>query len=69
MTLDYPPEFFTSASLISPPLQLSRDCSSKFRSRHSTVLVLCLLQNLLDQSLIHEIFQADLASASVLKTK
>ena len=31
---------------------LAKDCSSKFRSRHSTVLLLCLLRNLLEQSLI-----------------
>ena len=30
---------------------LIKDCSSKFRSRHSTVLLLCLLRNLLEQSL------------------
>ena len=28
-----------------------KDCSSKFRSKHSPVLVLCLLRNLLEQSL------------------
>ena len=28
-----------------------KDCSSKFRSRHSTVLLHCLLQNLPEQSL------------------
>ena len=28
-----------------------KDCSSNFRSKHSTVLVLCLLRNLLEQSL------------------
>ena len=32
-------------------LILPKDCSSKFRSKHSTVLVLCLLRNLLEQSL------------------
>ena len=30
----------------------SKDCSSDFRSKHSTVLVLCLLRNLLEQSLL-----------------
>ena len=30
---------------------LPKDCSNKFRSKHSTVLVLCLLRNLLEQSL------------------
>ena len=29
----------------------AKDCSSKFRSRHSTVLLQCLLRNLLEQSL------------------
>jgi hypothetical protein len=29
----------------------SKDCSSNFRSKHSTVLVLCLLRKLLEQSL------------------
>ena len=29
----------------------TKDCSSKFRSKHSIVLVLCLLRNLLEQSL------------------
>ena len=29
----------------------SKDCSSKFRSKHSTVLLLCSLRNLLEQSL------------------
>ena len=29
----------------------TKECSSKFRSKHSTVLVLCLLRNLLEQSL------------------
>ena len=28
-----------------------KDCSSKFRSKHSTNIVLCLLRNLLEQSL------------------
>ena len=32
-------------------LQPTKDCSSKFRSKHSTALVLCLLRNLLEQSL------------------
>ena len=29
----------------------TKDCSSKFRSKHSTILVLCLLRKLLEQSL------------------
>ena len=29
----------------------NKDCSSKFRSKHSTNTVLCLLRNLLEQSL------------------
>ena len=29
-----------------------KDCSSKFRSKHSTNTVLCLLRNLLEESLI-----------------
>ena len=32
-----------------------KDCSNKFRSKHSTVLVMCLLRNLLEQSL-HETY-------------
>ena len=32
-------------------LVLAKDCSSQFRRRHSTVLLLCLLRNLLEQSL------------------
>ena len=30
-----------------------KDCSSNFRSKHSTNIVLCLLRKLLEQSLIH----------------
>ena len=29
----------------------NKDCSSNFRSKHSTNTLLCLLQNLLEQSL------------------
>ena len=31
--------------------EFGKDCSSKFRSKHSTNTVLCLLQKLLEQSL------------------
>ena len=34
----------------------TKDCSSKFRSKHGTVLVLFLLRKLLEQSLEHWIF-------------
>ena len=29
----------------------NKDCSVKFRSKHSTVLLLCLLRNLMEQTL------------------
>ena len=34
----------------------TKDCSSKFRSRHSALLVMCLLRNLLEQSLYEQVF-------------
>ena len=35
-------------------LYFNKDCSIKFRSKNSTVLVLCLLRNLMEQSLCSE---------------
>ena len=34
------------------PLITDKDCSSKFRSKQSSNTVLCLLRNLLEQSLV-----------------
>ena len=31
---------------------IHKDCSIKFRSKHSTVLLLCLLRNLMEQMLV-----------------
>ena len=33
------------------PCFITKDCSSNFRSKHSTVFLLCLLRKLLEQSL------------------
>ena len=38
-------------SLLESCRKFSKDCSSKFRSKHSSNTVLCLLRNLLEQSL------------------
>ena len=44
-------ENFDNMQIVYKYIGMNKDCSSNFRSKHSTNTVLCLLQNLLEQSL------------------
>ena len=48
------PSLFSSEDLVSILCTFDKDCSSKFRSKHSTGLILSLLRNLLEQPLVFE---------------
>ena len=45
----------TGTTAVTPKFS-DKDCSIKFRSKHSTVLLLCLLRNLMDQTVLNRFY-------------
>ena len=60
---------FVGFGLISYNIWWNNVCSIKFRSKHSTVLVLCLLRNLMEQSLCHSFFKICLRLGNLISSK